>query len=138
VSFPNGNLVIAAPWQPAQTQTPPSDQPPARVQVAMELLGMLSAKTMTRAAIGEGVGNIITIEGQKLSPDESNARAEACSMLMDYFKGKLKPSPFEQPRLKDARTLTFIRCPVCHGDVDGRTRCGMCNGEGKIEARPLS
>lgn len=120
------------PWQmPQQSVPPPFNEVPARVRVAICFLQDLSYKTMTQGVV-HPMG-CETIDGQKLTPQESRAQGAALSMLHDYFNGQLEPSGWEMYMIKRPNALT-IRCEECQGTgfhkENNQAPCPTCNGRG--------
>lgn len=130
--------------------SPPSlarpNEVPARVEVAMELLRMLTAKTGDLPAAGFSCLNVEVVPGQTLSPEEEYARDHACQMLGEYFQGKMPPDLMEQAwleRMKPPEALQpggmVIRCLACQDGVASNKRhCKMCRGAGSLVVYPTS
>lgn len=122
---------------------------PARVEKALEFLGLLTFKTMDRAAASDS--QVVEIEGQKLTAEEQSAQATALSLLEQYFAGKLQPDVWEGAKVKfedksaDAAGKkakagsmgdgSVIQCPAgCLGQYPD---CKMCNGTGRVFVTPF-
>lgn len=141
-SFPMMPMFIQAPWHQPQPQPMSQEEPPARVQVAMEFFTRCTGKTMTRAAAAPQALAVEIIPGQKLTPPEDQALGAACDLLYDYFRGKLLPSESEsvdlQRRRFEAQQMAgnILKCPVCETTRPSK-RCIVCRGTGGIAAYPL-
>ena len=117
---------------------------PPRVRFALEFLRELNLKGATRAAANDFM--IEQIPGQKLTSDEVNARAAACSMLQDYFNGKMRLNIWEKDlRLEETRYPypagpgQFLACFNCLSQ-GGRVKedCDICGGCGRILVFPTN
>ncbi len=109
---------------------------PARVLAAMEYLRDLTVKTMDRAAISDV--SIEVLPGSKLSECELDTRVAACSVLQDYFLGRLAPSQQEALDHKEDEEADIggtMRCLAC--DPRKTTpNCIYCKGSGFIFVLP--
>ena len=116
------------------------NDPPARVKLALEYLSQLLIKTMPRAAASEH-----TIEWApeaKLSANEVAAQGAACSLLVKYFSGDLKPDGWETQRKqagnkeiqKGGKVGTYMRCFGCAPEFTGE--CNICNGRRTVLVIP--
>lgn len=123
---------------------------PARVEKALEFLGLLTFKTMDRAAVSDS--QVVEIEGQKLTAEETSAQATALSLLEQYFAGKLQPDVWEDAKVKfedksaeaagkkskEGKGMgdgSVIQCPAgCLGQCPD---CKMCNGTGRVFVTPF-
>lgn len=81
--------------------SPMDNEPPARVKAALEFLSHAAHKASTRCAVNDI--QISWHKGQALTVAESNVMADACSMLQDYFLGRLKPDIWEKERQEAMR-----------------------------------
>ncbi len=120
----------------------PGDEVPARVRLAMEYLSHCTMKTMVR-----GMANDVgfdTIEGQKLTEEESSAHGVACLLLQKYFRGCLKPSASEhlvldamEDKQDDATSGSgmLMRCFSCAPNPP-RPECPFCRGQGEVIVYP--
>ncbi len=130
----------------AQQQQVPDIIVPARVNKALEFLGMITHKTQKRpvAVASESQIEIEIIPGQVLSDEENNTVATACNLLANYFAGKLQPDIWESVKVEGARkqieqnTLPgrLMHCIACqHGPPN--STCPLCNGTGRIMVSPV-
>jgi hypothetical protein len=128
-------LIVSPHGSPIPTQ--PRDEPPARVQVAMGYLYHMTAKTISRIAVGT-VGGLEEFDGMKLEKVEVEARDAACKCLRDYFNGNLPPSKVEETMLRrlDERPSAKCRCPNCQDHPVGKFSCQVCKGMGYVEIVP--
>ncbi len=115
---------------------------PARVDKAMEFLHLMMAK-QTDKPTGGDQGH--TIDGLKLTDEESIASATACNLLNKYFAGQLPADDWDKLRLRKAKAKKrrvkrycgkAMSCPNCNGSK-GHKDCGLCNGAGRILINPL-
>lgn len=123
-------------WQQAQAQQP--DEYPPRIRAAMEMLAMLSLKTMTKAACIDQPGGIEMIPGQKLTGAESHLQFEACKVLEKYFAGSLEPDWRESNEHENNRIVQgphiLVNCPACFPNP--AVGCKLCTGIGKVFVTP--
>lgn len=117
----------------------PDRRPPARITTALEFLRDLSFKTMDRAAISDVA--IEVIPGSKLTDSEQNTRVAACSVLEDYFLGRLQPTQQEQLEQKkleedDSDVGGTMRCLACDPRIKPSPNCIYCKGSGFILVLP--
>jgi hypothetical protein len=133
---------MMGPWMMGQDHQQQNYTPdlivPARVRMAMEFLGMLTHKTMSRAAVSD-IG-IEVLPGQQLCDEEVATQATACNLLSRYFAGKLTPDCWEKLRYDamkqraqhGGREGIIIRCISCgHGPMPNPS-CELCKGSGKV------
>ena len=127
-------------WQQGQNQsnTLLDNDAPARVKVALEFLSHISQKTAMRCALNEH--NIEWQNGQKLSANEIAAQGAACSLLIEYFSGKMRLNDLEIARQRAAtrgvipssRPGVPMRCTACSGNG-----CNICNQRGNVIVYPF-
>jgi hypothetical protein len=137
--------------QPQPIATPNiANESPVRVEVAMDLIRLLSEKTMTRAAAAPNGLSVELIPGQKLATCETLALANACNCLSEYFTGRLSANDMEKVNLKaakqsieppeandDVMTGTAVYCLMC-AELDAPSPlCRWCKGCGKITITPI-
>jgi hypothetical protein len=119
------------------------DKPPARVMVALDFLQSLIIKTIPRVAVNDM--SIEVISPLPLSDEEESARATACSLLTQYFAGKLVPSLWEKTELTEREEIlkkggeagSIINCPACLAKNYVAAECQFCNGKGKVMLHPV-
>ena len=113
---------------------------PARINKALEFLGMLQTKQMNRAAVAES--QIQIIDGQKLTEEETATQCTALNLLNQYFAGKLQPDAWEAIKVEALTNrnknkkaisgkLRALACPACGGNP-GDQNCPLCEGKGTL------
>lgn len=137
--------------QPQPIATPNiANESPVRVEVAIELIRLLSEKTMTRAAAAPNGLAVELIPGQKLATCETLALANACNCLSEYFTGRLSANDMEKVNLKAAKQSiehheadddvtpgVAVHCLMC-AELDAPSPlCRWCKGCGKITITPI-
>lgn len=135
--------------QPQPIATPNiANESPVRVEVAMDLIRLLSEKTMTRAAAAPNGLSVEFIPGQKLATCETLALANACNCLSEYFTGRLGANDMEKVNLKAAKqavensdddrtTGTAVHCFMCAELEAPAPSCRWCGGCGKVIITPM-
>lgn len=122
---------------PARDSSVPDIIVPARVNKAMEFIGVIHSKTMKRVAANDIT--VMEVEGDKLCPEEENARDAALNCLAQYFDGKLQPDIWEKARhdavqkqlATNGKEGTLIRCFGCNSAYPSPS-CPLCHGKGKL------
>lgn len=127
---------MAPAWQ--QPAVPAAEEePPVRVRVALAWLAACTNKTQGRLAVNDT--SIEDFPGQSLSPEESDARAEAAEVVRQYLAGNLKLDRWERREFARSRFFgqpaTVLNCPHCNGRT-GDGSCNLCKGAGTVLAFP--
>lgn len=113
---------------------------PARVKTALEFLAQITIKTLPRAAACDSSVEWGPIT--ELTANEKAAQGAACSLLVKYFAGDLKPDGWEVQRKKAAekginptgKPGTLMRCFGCAPEFSGD--CYICEGKRSIMVYP--
>lgn len=117
--------------RPVEQEKNQSNDPPARVQAALRFLDSLSSKISPKAAVNDM--SIEWAEMPLLSKQEVATQDAACTMLQDYFSGRMLPDNFERMtnRAFEGRIGTFVRCFVCYPE-QAKSTCILCKGTGQL------
>ena len=125
--------------QQQQVQACPTDEPPARVLVAIQFLSALTFKQMTRAVVNDI--SIEIIPPPKFTGSEEAAQHAACDLLESYFQGRMELNDWEKSLLKDRdvggrEEGTLLRCLACAGQQPNCYGCRICKGTGSVLVYP--
>lgn len=137
----NQPLVILNQQTKPYTNVPINEQP-ARIKTALEYLGMLTFKTMPRAAVNDQIDGIQWAEVPKLTGNELAAQSSACEMLRRYFSGELSldareigDSKIKNKLMNEGNSAgVHIGCFACIrtiGDIPN-PKCKFCKGSGEV------
>lgn len=122
---------VSRPERPATSRF---EQAPARVHVALNFLGQLTAKTQ-EVEVPHPMGSA-TQAAQELTVREQEAQTAALRLLVDYFAGSMKESAWDQEKKPHGLKMD---CPQCngHGAVMEETKralmkCPFCSGDRQV------
>jgi len=116
-----------------------SDEPPARVQFALEWLRHLTVKQMPRVASNDQ--GFHELDSLKLTTAERNAEASACNTINEYLLGKLEQSSWEREQetmkgVPKGSAGVVLKCVMCQPGPNN-PRCVLCKGTGQIISFPV-